>query len=224
MKLIVFPGIGSPHNPKYASVYRLIEQSAPKYGYDSVEILQWRGQNDDGVLTLDGALAEAKTKFDSETTGFKQFSDIHILARSFGCFVALKLALDCQPKNLRKMILWGPPPFWLVWEMFLKDFKINQKTAHEKGTRLDEGFYPSIVPIEYMLPLISYETTVATGENDPYVPQSFVNYLESLVKQRKNTKNCQCFHFKEAVPGACHEVTEDAPAPVIEAYLKALFE
>lgn len=222
MKLVIFPGGGSPGNPKYDSVYHLIDQEAKKFGYTSTDIsLRWPGHEKIGVLTLDGALQIAHAKLDELEVGSDKYD---ILARSFGCYVALKIAIDKKPKDLRKLILWGPPPYWLMWEMWCKYLETWMPKAAEKGLSVDKKLFPSVVPIEWMLPQITYETVVATGTQDPYVSHAYLRYLESLVKERKSDKVCQSIKFKDAVPGAVHEVTEDSPKPVIEAYLKALFE
>lgn len=222
MKLIIFPGGGSPGNPKYGSVYRLLELEAKNYGYTSTDIsLRWPGHEKNGVLTLEGAQQLAEAKLDELEAGSEKYD---ILARSFGCYVALKIALDKKPKGLRKIILWGPPPYWLMWEMWCKQLETWMPKAAEKGLSVDEKLFPSVVPIECMLPQISYETVVATGTQDPYVSHNYLRYLESLVQERKSDKFCQSIKIKEAVPGAVHEVTEDSPKPVIAAYMKALFE
>lgn len=222
MKLVIFPGAGGPGNPRYASVYRLLEQEANKFGYTDTDRLQWPGHENKGILTLDGALQIAHAKLDELEAGSDKYD---ILARSFGCYVALKIALDKKPKALRKIMLWGPPPYWLMWDMWCRDIeKQKKKAADEQGLSVDEKLFPSLVPIEWMLPQITYETVVATGTQDPYVSHAYLRFLESLVQERKSDKNCQSIKFKDAVPGAVHSVTEDSPKPVIEAYLKALFE
>jgi len=121
-------------------------------------------------------------------------------------------------------MLWGPPPYWLMWDMWCRDIEEHKVKAAKKGLLVDEKLFPSVVPIEWMLPQITYETVVATGTQDPYVSHAYLCYLESLVQERKSNKVCQSIIFKDAVPGAVHEVTEDSPRPVIDAYLKALFE
>ncbi len=113
-----------------------------------------------------------------------------------------------------------------MWDMWCRDIEKQKEKekAAEKGLSVDEKLFPSLVPIEWMLPQTSYETVVATGTQDPYVSHAYLRYLESLVQERKSDKICQSIKFKDAVLGAVHEVTEDSPKPVIEAYLKALFE
>ncbi len=108
MKLVIFPGGGSPGNPKYASVYRLLDQEAKKFGYTFTDSsIQWPGHEIKDILTLDGALQIANDKLDELESGCDKYD---ILARSFGCYVALKIALDKKPKALCKIMLWGPPP------------------------------------------------------------------------------------------------------------------
>lgn len=227
MKLIVIPGTGCPDNKKYASVYRFLEHAASGYGYSSADnSLRWPGhnqpgQNHCGVMTLDGALEVAKKKTEQLENGTENYD---FLARSFGCYVALKIAQDLQPRLLRKIILWGPPPYWLVWEMFSRDIEKNSQVAKDKGTTVDSTLFPSIVPLESMLPDVRYQTIVATGDHDPYVPVSYLEYLESIVKKRTSNETRQFVQFKKAVPGAVHEVPEDAHESVKQAYLKALFE
>lgn len=200
----------------------MLEQEAKNFGYDSTDCsLQWPGHEKVGILTLDGALQIAHDKLDE----IEAYTDEYdILARSFGCYVALKIALDKKPKGLRKIILWGPPPYWLMWEMWRKHLETWKPKAADKGLAVDETLFPSVEPIEWMLPQITYETVVATGTQDPYVSHAYLRYLESLVQEQKSDKFCQSIKFKDAVPGAVHEVTEDSPRPVIEAYMKALFE
>lgn len=222
MKLVVFPGGGSPHNPKYESVYRLIKHVARDYGYTEIDVsLLWPGHERNGVITLDGAMAVARGIIDKYEAQSEQYD---ILARSFGCYVALKTALDRNPKGLRKIILWGPPPYWLMWEMWVSDLGTNREKAAEKGLAVDTSLFPSLVPLECLLPMMRYDTVVATGDQDPYVSPAFLRYLETLVRERKSSRYCQSIRFKDAVPGAVHEVTEDAPEPVRNAYIRALFE
>lgn len=222
MKLVIFPGGGSPDNPKYASVYRLLEQESKRFYYDSTDCsLRWPGHNSCGVITLDGAVKIVLAKLDELEAKTEKYD---ILARSFGCFVALKVALVKKPNGLRKIILWGSPPYWRMWEMWGKHLETWKPKAADKGTNVDEKLFPSVEPIEWLLPQITYETVVATGAQDPYVSYAYLRYLESLIQERKSDKICQSIKFKDAVPGAVHEVTEDSPKPVIDAYLKALFE
>lgn len=223
MKLLVFKGVSNSDDPKYESVYRLIETRAKKYGYTDVDTsLRWPGHSPGGdVVTLDGAVRVAYGKLEKLEASRDEYA---ILARSFGCYVALKLACDKKPKWLRKIILWGPPPYWLMWKMWCQDIKTWKSKVAEQQTFVDDMLFPSLEPLECILPEMRYETVVAVGDQDPYVSHAYLCYLESLVQERRSKDYCQSIRFKDAVPGAVHSVTEDSPKPVIEAYLKALFE
>jgi hypothetical protein len=221
MNLIIFPGGGSPGNDLYASVYRLLSQAASRYGYENVDCsLRWPGHDLDGALTLDGALEPAKRKIAALEEGERQYD---IVARSFGCFVACRMAL-LKPARLRRIVLWGPPPYWLMHEMFVEHFDEWSKKSAEKGLRVSSSLFSELRPIETMLPDLQYETVVATGAQDPYVPQAHLDYLQALTLRRTSGKFSQSITFKKAVPGAVHEVTESAPTPVIDAYFRAIFE
>jgi len=221
MKLVIFPGAGSPVSPLYVNAYGLLQRAALEHGYDTVDAsLQWPGHENQGVLTLDGAMSRACQKIVELDANSQQYD---FLARSFGCYVAVKTALEAQPKGLRKVILWGPPPYWLMWEMWCRDLDINCQVASKKGVTIDQELFSSLAPLECILPMMRHETVVVSGAQDPYVSPAYLRYLESVVRERRSTKVSQSIMFKEAVPGAVHEVTDDAPAPVIQAYLKALF-
>lgn len=210
--LLIFPGGGSPHNERYASVYRLLDRLGKSHGYTCIETLVWPGHTSGSVLTLDGALSTAQSRLDEiEAAG----TDYCVLARSFGCIVAL--AACTGREHLKKLILWGPPPYWLLWEMFSRDFDRNREITLSKGTYIDKSFFPSLHPVESMLKDVVCETIVATGAADPYVPQFFLDYLASLARDTSKVR------FKPAVCGASHEVAEDAPPAVIAAYTQALF-
>ncbi len=222
MRLIIFPGVGNPEQPKYKSVYRLLESAAQDRGYKSVDTtLRWPGQNLNGKLTLEGAVAVAQEMIHSLEVNGQRYD---FLARSFGCYVALKIALDKQPNHLRRIILWGPPPYWLMWEMWCRDIESNRQLVTKNNFNLDESFFSTLVPLECILPEMRYEIVLAVGDQDPYVSPVYFGYIEAICRDRISSEHCQSLSFRPAVQGAVHEVTEDAPAPVIEAYLKALFE
>lgn len=131
--------------------------------------------------------------------------------------VALQYGQTCRPSNLSKLFLWGPPPYWLLWQMFKGDFEINRKVTEEKGTLIGEEFFSGLIPVESMLPRIQTPTVIATGENDPYVPAAFLEYLRSLLPKGNPAV------FKPPVPGARHEVSDNSAPELIGAYRDALF-
>jgi pimeloyl-ACP methyl ester carboxylesterase len=221
MKLIVLPGGGSPDNELYSKVYNLLGAEAINFGYEYVDTsLRWPGHSNkkgimSGKLTLDGAMEIAVSTIQEYEDKGKEYD---LLGRSFGTIVATKYAIAYKPKSLRKIILWGPPPYWLLWQMFFRDIDTNSKIAAGKGLYLDDTFFPSIVPIESMIPILDNHTVIATGTKDPYSKPSFISYLWNCVSHKIN------FSFR-IVEGAIHEVTYETSSPdVVRAYLEALFK
>src|ERR1035441_7305029 len=105
MKLLVFPGSASPCNSLYREVYRLLRTGAKKYGYQRIDTsLRWPGHFDSvgrasGKLTLDQAVDVAADKVQQFERAGQPY---HILARSFGNYVAMKTILHTRPKQLQK--------------------------------------------------------------------------------------------------------------------------
>lgn len=221
MNLIIFPGGGSPNNKLYIDVYALLSTGAKNYGYRKVDTsVIYPGHIDStgnvsGKLTLDGAIEAAYSKVkEYDKKGLKY----DFLGRSFGTIVAVKIATDKKLKHLRKIILWGPPPYWLIWQMFSRDLKENIKIAKIKGLHIDKTFFLSIEPLESMLESLEYPTVIATGTKDPYSKPAYINYLWNCIAHKTN------FSFR-IVEDAPHEVTKQkCSQKIVKAYLKCLFE
>ena len=221
LNLIIFPGGGSPNNKLYKNVYALLSTSAKNYGYKKVDTsVIYPGHIDsaghvNAKLTLDGAIEVAYLKVkEYDEKGLKY----DILGRSFGTIVAVKIATDKKLNHLRKIILWGPPPYWLIWQMFSRDLKENIKIAKTKGLHIDKKFFLSAKPIESMLQSLEYPTVIATGTKDPYSKPFYINYLWNCVAHKTN------FHFR-VIEDAPHEVTKEKCSPeVVTAYLECLFK
>ncbi len=139
MNLLILPGGGNPEaSTLYHEVYAVITREAKKFGYNEVKSdVRWPGHvlsseqyEQSDPLTLNGAVTVA-------IEAIKALPDdepFTILARSFGCLVALKLA-NQEDKSIRrasKNILWGPAPYWLLWEIFVRDLKKNQEISKNK--------------------------------------------------------------------------------------------
>ena len=219
MKLVVFPGGGSPTFAPYREVYELIADAAPSYGYSKIDLsLRWpahRGEDGEfqASLTLDNAMAVVSTKIEEIDQEAEPFD---ILARSFGTFLAAKCSIDLAPKHLRRIILWGPLPFWRMWIKFVRDITENAAVAFSKGLLVDAGYFPSLVPFEALLGDLRHPAVIATGSNDEYSSSAFLSYLSSLTDDKDN------IHYR-VVGGAPHEVTSNLPVEVVREYLDALF-
>lgn len=114
-------------------------------------------------------------------------------------------------------MLWGPPPFWLVWQMFIRDFAENASIARDKGVQIGEDFFPSIEPVESLLQNVTTPTIVTSGSLDPYCSPSFLGYLKNIVMANKKVI------VREPIKGAKHEVAMDSDPELINAYSNALF-
>ena len=220
MKLVVFPGCGSPDTELYAKVYRLLATRAESYGYSDVDVsIRWPGQmrvggGDGSALTPSAAVETAAGHLaEYERDG----SPYDILARSFGAYVALKVTMSEGCSRLRRVILWGSPPFWRMWEFFVRDLAATKTIALAKGLSVDSQFFSSLEPIESLLRQTPRSVVVATGTEDTYSTPEFQDYLRGIV----GDSNPRVI-FRKPVEGAPHEVTEDHPPAVVGAFLAAV--
>lgn len=222
MNLIIFPGGGSPDDSRYHSVYELIVRRTKDYGYTKVDTsLRYPGHaltngKDPGTrTTLNGALESAHHKVQEyENKGM----EYHILGRSLGTIVAATLCSKTPLNGLRKLILWGIPPYWLSYKYCVIELDSFAELARTKGWFIDETYFPSLLPVEMLLRDIQHPTIIATGEKDKYSPPAFFEYLKWC--GQGNDK----LEFRGPVKGAPHEViTDEQPENLVMAYLETLF-
>lgn len=221
--LVILPGGGNPDtSPLYSKVYSVICREARKYGYRDVDCrIRWSGHfatdnyETSHSLGMQSAVDVALKNILS--TGNDSYT---LLARSFGCIVALKLAQSAllEKKAPAKIILWGPPPYWLFWQLFVRDITSNQLHAKKKGLKIDETFHYTIEPIESMIQDVSVSTVIVTGTEDPYCTPAHLEYLRAIA-----SKNSYVI-FKMPVDGASHEVTDDDTPEIVKQYAQALFD
>src|SRR3989304_1117110 len=215
-KLLIFPGVGSPENSTYADVYALLNVGAKDYGYDKVSICHWPGQraNETDILTLGGAVEIAKNAINTCENEDGEYS---ILGRSFGTIVAARVLSEIKPTRLKRVIMWGPPPYSVLWKLFKFEIDKTKQKAEEKGTRIDNSFFNSIIPFESLVLTIDCPTVIATGTEDLWVPPSFIQYIQTLLKGKDN------FSFR-VVDGAGHECSTKCPVEVQKKYLQKLLD
>ncbi len=82
---------------------------------------------------------------------------------------------------------------------------------------MDATLFPSLIPIEILLPATTVQTFVAYGTKDRLASVSFIDYLLGISKPNSLVKGAR------SAEGASHEVTKAAEAPVIANYRNALF-
>lgn len=219
MKILIFPGGGNPDSALYAKVYGLIVEQAGRFGYSRVDTsVRWPGHvlvphDDSEKLTFQGALTTAAAKLAEYEQAAEPYD---ILSRSFGTYVALKATLG-PLKHLRRVVLWGSPPFWHVWQLFVRDLDETKLVAEAKGLLVDERFFPSLEPVESLLQHTPRKVVVATGADDKYSTPAFHSYLMQLA----GGFHCD-LNFRPPVKGAPHEVTGDLPPEVVEDYLNSM--
>lgn len=139
-----------------------------------------------------------------------------ILGRSYGTYVALKIAELLRPKFLRRLILWGTPPFWRMWQIYARDFNKSYEVAKTKEVLIGRDMFPSLEPIEPLICASTYPVIIASGTADIYSTPRDVASFRALA----GNDNVE---FRPPVEGAPHEVTEDSPSALVDEYLKALF-
>lgn len=220
MKLVILPGAGNPDSMLYSKVYGLLAEQAPRFGYCGVETrVRWPGHTtgprDSGpALSFHGAVAAAEAVLAAHEVARQPYD---LLARSFGTYVALKATMVPSLQGLRRVILWGPPPFWRMWEILVRDIATTKEVAVTKGVRIDESLFADLEPVESLLQHTVRTVIIATGTLDAYATPAFHSYLSQLaIGSRSNLV------FRSPVNGAGHEVTGDLPPDVVEAYLNAV--
>ena len=177
--LVIIPGLSSPFEEKYRSVYELLTEEATEVrGFRSSEVLLLPGQMDnreqrEGQLSLPGAISRLQNCIENLESKGQAY---RLLGLSFGSVVCL--ATLAERKSLRcleKAVVWGPSPFWSSWKAFACG-EGREKLA--KSTTLEDGeFFRTLAPIEYLLDKVTYPTLIAAGREDPYCPPYFLNYL-----------------------------------------------
>jgi len=207
-KLVIFPGAGDPSSSAYMPVYELLEQEARIRGYRTITLLKYPGHvsHKAGTLTLDSAVRQSVDA--CSALGSK----LVFLGRSFGCFVALEVAKHLY-RSLGRVILWGPPPFWLVWEMMARDYEEISKIGLSKHVCFDKGVFVTMKPIESLLRQTGVPVQVSTGSLDSLASPDFIDYLKSICSVNP------LIQFSPIVKGAKHEVTRLDESKVVKAYL-----
>jgi pimeloyl-ACP methyl ester carboxylesterase len=210
---VILPGAGDPASLGYIPVYDLLTKEAKKRGFEEVIVIKYPGQMSSrtpGELSLAAAVSVVRE------TCFRIQGQMTLLGRSFGCFVALETARAIK-ERVEKVILWGPPPFWHVWEMLARNLDATNTTGLKKGVRFSGDVFAAMKPIESLLKDTRVATQVVAGTRDKAATPDFVAYLQAIVQANAFVK------FAPLVEGAEHEVeTWDDPR-IVAAYANAIF-
>lgn len=198
------------------SVYRLIEKLGRQNGFRRVEVLQWPGQGEPGNLPLTGSLSPESAYQRAVDYLSRVEGSYDILARSFGCYIAVRLAV-AKPEALGRVRLWGPPPFWKMWGFWRRDIHEMERQYRERGTIVDRTFFDQLEPIEVHLPKIRKSVVLAGGEHDEHCSPHYLLGLHRLIINGGGVSSCRI------VASAGHEVEEATRQQVILKYDRALF-
>ena len=169
--LVIIPGLASPDHSDCTPVYRTLRSVAVSIGgYKTVtDDLRWPGQSDakgdvHGQLTFFGAAQRLEQALAARTA---EGRPIHLIARSFGCAVAASvLAKSANADVCEHAIFWGPPPYWMWWDTFVRHRDKYFARSADKGCRLAASFVQDIEPIEAHAKGIRCPVRFATGELD----------------------------------------------------------
>lgn len=220
MNPVLFPGLGNPDSCLYADVFAVIEREALGRGFNKVfRHVRWPGHATESdyaaspPVNLPGAVAAAR-----KAISVLPREPFVILGRSFGCQVALALAASGSTlAGPVRMILWGPPPYWLYWENFVRRIDSMRTSARGKGANIDESLHATLVPFESLLIATNLPVSVTTGTGDIFCTPSYLEYLRSI--SLSNEKVC----VKSPVHVVPHEVTDACGKGVVSRYAKTLF-
>ncbi len=186
MKTLIFPGLSSPNSRKYKDVYGLLIAEARKsFPNTEPEVILWSGQsNVGGRISGEFLVPTASTQASSRLRELHR-QEVVIIARSSGCNVAAHCLANNSFDFVRKVVFWGPPPFWLYYDMFIHHAPENYAKAKETGVRIGKQIVSSAIPFESHLADIQCDLLVATGKEDQLCPPSYLRYLKSATEQRK---------------------------------------
>ncbi|MDZ4786491.1 MAG: hypothetical protein SGJ02_10485 [bacterium] len=218
MKNIIFvPGLTSPFHESHKSAYESLIKESEQRGYLSKMVClpgQINEQGDiQGILSPESSI-EALTKILVELEQTQE--KYRLVGFSSGCAVVISTIYKLQVlTGLEAVVLWGTVPFWHVWRVFVLG---KDRDGLGKGTNIiqpEEKFFNQLEPLEFLLPLIDYPTTIALGKDDPYISVSYIDYLKSITSEN-NKKN---FIFK-IIEGCKHTVK---PSENWQGYLSTIF-
>lgn len=212
MKLLIFSGAGDPQHGKYKPVYTNIINEAQRRGFDDIHLQGWCGQSSyhqEGFLSFEAALVKTKQVLAKAESANEPYS---VICRSFGCATFLKAATEIRPQNIEFATLWGPPPFFTLFELFKGNVKKTIGDGLNKGVFINEALYEELYPIELLIREfdLSFKLKIAFGTKDPYCTEVFADFLNSSFANPQIT-----YH---RVSGAIHEVSEPN-----QEYFNALF-
>lgn len=200
MKILIVPGLSSPNCAKYRPVYKLLEESAcARFPGATVKTLVLPGQsNEKGEVSGEFLLPEASATVLDELSRCGCEGTV-IIARSSGCNAVAHLLATHPECALPGVVLWGPPPFWLYYDMFVRDARVQVAEAAQNGVRITSRIAETATPFESILRCVTARTLICTGTMDELCPPQYAEYLKWLFRS--------CPHIEFSGVPTPHSVT-----------------
>jgi len=200
MKVLIIPGLSSPNCEKYVTVYNpLKEETTGRIPNSTADILLLPGQEDrEGAIKGEFSIPDAS----SVVRGVIEQCDdtqIALICRSTGCNVAAHLLAEWPDSPVQQAVFWGPPPFWLYYDMFVRNADTHYANAKDTGVRITEAIAQSATPFESLLKEVTCPIHICAGDEDPYCPPTYLAYLDAIFAKQSNIQ-------VTLVPGCEHSV------------------
>lgn len=196
MKLLIIPGLSSPYCEKQKRVYfPLLEEAKKRLPEIETKLVLLPGQNDErGIAEGEFLIPDACERIRSVLDSGESY---YLLARSSGCTVVAELLATWKDAPVKKVVFWGPPPFWLYHDMFASGEGPFFDKARETGVRITKKILVNCTPWESNIAKFSQRLLLATGEEDNFCPPSYIDYFVKAqaartpaVEHDKVGKNC----------------------------------
>ncbi|HZW40306.1 MAG TPA: hypothetical protein VFF33_13490 [Ignavibacteriaceae bacterium] len=185
MKLVVFPGGADPRTT-YKDVYTILEDEAKRRAYTEFILKNFPGHYSYDDCSWFSMKETVKIIYSSISELEKKEEFYIVLCRSVGCNPFIEF-LKSIPKNvtyLKKVVLWGPSPYYLWYKLLKNDFLGSAGEFIKKGFRVCSELFDEIYPLELSISEISKELPcniyITSGELDEFYPEHFRQLLMAI--------------------------------------------
>ncbi len=217
--LILVPGLSSPFHESHKMAYDSLFDEAKKREYLPKVVCLPGQANEYGeinnVYSPECCVEElTKILINLENTEQKY----RLVGFSCGCAVVMStLARLPSLTRLDYVVLWGAIPFWLQWKVFILGKERNSVGNGTSVIQPESEFFSQLEPVEYLIPLINYPMTLALGADDPYISDSYIEYLRSIAahQQKKN--------YSFAIVEGCRHTVRVSECENWQGYLSTIF-
>ena len=193
----------------------LLEEASRRFPRARSEVILLPGQGDpNGHVVGEFLIPEAATRLRS-TLEAEKTNDHFLIARSSGCNVVAELLATWEGTSVKRVVFWGPPPFWLYCDMFGTGKGMFYDKCAKTWVHVTKNIVQTTAPWESRLPSISCPVRLATGDRDNFCRPEYLKYIRACVANKGN------FDFPDAVVNCPHSVTPELPC--WSDYCEALF-